>query len=385
MIKHSFSLDTIPNLIEVRKYLHAHPEVSNQETETSAFIKSLLLELHPTEIITGLGVHGVAAVFKAPKPGPTIVFRCELDGLPIEEVNSFEYRSLSKGVSHKCGHDGHMTILLGLCHRVVSNKNRTGTFVALFQPAEETGDGAKLVVNDSRFQQLNPDFIFAIHNYPGLPLGTLEVRSGTMTCGSCGVKIQLKGQSSHAAYPHEARSPQKALCELLEKLQLIPSSFSSELINLVSITHAQLGVPSFGIVPGDATIQLTARSESQQNLDRILEMISKIVEDVAMKDSLEFVIDYSDYFPVGTNDKQSVELFLDAASSADLSASLRSDAVRWSEDFAYFTQNYKGALAVIGSGENCFPLHSAHYDFPDDLIPIAIDLLYNLFLKAEAS
>jgi amidohydrolase len=156
-------------LILLRKELHKNPEVSGKELQTSKRIISFLEKQAPDEIITEIGGAGIAAIYKSKEAGKTVLFRCELDALPIEEINSFEHRSLINGVSHKCGHDGHMAILCGLASELSQNRPETGTIILLFQPAEEDGSGAQKVFSDTKFASLKPDYVFALHNLPGFP------------------------------------------------------------------------------------------------------------------------------------------------------------------------------------------------------------------------
>ena len=154
----------------LRKELHQYPEVSGKEVNTAKRIKAFIEKHHPTEIIENIGGNGLAVVYEFGKQGKTIVIRCELDALPIEEKNDFEHRSTIKGVSHKCGHDGHMAIVAGLIFWLKEQLFTKGKVVLLFQPAEETGQGAYKVLQDKRFQELKADYVFALHNIPKEPL-----------------------------------------------------------------------------------------------------------------------------------------------------------------------------------------------------------------------
>ncbi|MBK7291613.1 MAG: M20/M25/M40 family metallo-hydrolase [Chitinophagaceae bacterium] len=159
-------------LIQLRHWLHAYPELSGVETKTAEHVAAFIGKLHPDKIVTNIGGNGVLVLFDSNKPGKTILFRSELDALPIQEINKFAYRSVTDGISHKCGHDGHTTILCGLAEKLSAEKPLTGKVYLLFQPAEETGEGAKLVVEDSQFD-IKPDYIFAFHNLPGYTKGTI--------------------------------------------------------------------------------------------------------------------------------------------------------------------------------------------------------------------
>lgn len=366
------------SLKEFRHFLHAHPSISNDEQATAQIIVEKLRTYAPDILIENLGGCGVAAVFDSQRPGPVVALRCELDALPIIEENTFDYRSKQDGVSHKCGHDGHMAILCGVAELLSKQKLSAGKVVLLFQPAEETGEGARRIMHDKRFLELRPDWIFAVHNYPQIPFGQIMVRSGTTTCGSFGLSIKLSGASSHAAYPDEAVSPQGALCELLSRLPLLASEVPSSAVNLVSITHASLGVPSFGIVPGDAVIQAVFRSDVQETLDTFRRAASGLIEEVTNRFELHAHVTEHDYFPVGSSMAEACELFLNAAKAEGLSTVRMPTPFRWSEDFSYYTKSFPGALAALGAGETCPPLHSPSYDFPDELLAVGVKLFDRL-------
>lgn len=192
--------DFMPELIQLRRELHAHPELSDDEQQTAAILKEFFIQFRPDEVITPLGSNGIAFVFGSGRPGPTVVFRCELDAIPVEEKNDFAYRSRISGLSHKCGHDGHMAIMAGFGHLISLNRPRKGQVILLFQPAEETGQGAAAVVDDQKFKNLNADYAFALHNLPGYPLGTILLKSGTINCASRGMIVKLIGTTSHSVY-----------------------------------------------------------------------------------------------------------------------------------------------------------------------------------------
>ena len=158
-------------LAAFRRALHARPEISGEEIETAATIAAALKELSPSKIITGLGGHGVAAVFDSSVSGPTVLFRAELDALPIHEISDATWRSEIDGKGHLCGHDGHMTMLLALGRLLSRQPVAKGRVVLMFQPAEEDGSGARAVVADPQFAEIAPDWAFAIHNEPGKPFG----------------------------------------------------------------------------------------------------------------------------------------------------------------------------------------------------------------------
>ena len=195
MNKNYFDLDL---LIQLRHHLHARPELSGQECDTAGRVGEFIRAHTKAEIINGLGGAGMAAVFEGSSPGPTVMFRADLDALPILERSGVEYRSGVEGVAHLCGHDGHMAILCGLAQHLSARPPQKGRAVLLFQPAEETGSGAAQVIADPRFDRIRPDYAFALHNLPGYPAGSVVWRKGVCASASRGLVIRLQGSSAQA-------------------------------------------------------------------------------------------------------------------------------------------------------------------------------------------
>jgi len=212
---------TNSDLIELtafRRALHRRPELSGEEVQTARAITAALEPLAPARIVTQLGGHGVAAIFDSAMPGPTVLFRAELDGLPIEEDNpAISWASEVSGKSHVCGHDGHMAMLLGLGRLIARKPVARGRVVLMFQPAEEDGSGARAVVADPAYDALAPDWAFAIHIEPGYPFGVVASRAGLINCASLGLKITLTGKTAHAADPQDGVSPALAVAGLKDR------------------------------------------------------------------------------------------------------------------------------------------------------------------------
>src|SRR5690606_36905544 len=173
--------EQLDKLTAFRKKMHANPELSEQESETAKCIISFLDDCNPQQIITKVGGHGILAIFDSGTNGDSLLFRADMDALPIEEINDFEHRSKTKGVSHKCGHDGHTAILLGLATLLSKYPPKKGKAFLLFQPAEEIGKGAADVLNDEKFKEIKPDWVFGLHNLPGFPLHQVVVKNDSFT------------------------------------------------------------------------------------------------------------------------------------------------------------------------------------------------------------
>ncbi|MGK7371752.1 MAG: M20/M25/M40 family metallo-hydrolase, partial [Candidatus Halalkalibacterium sp. M3_1C_030] len=174
----------IEALTELRHHLHSIAELSGKEEQTAGKITEFLNATNPDKLIRRLGGHGILATYKGEKEGPTILIRCELDALPIPEENDFDYLSKNENTGHKCGHDGHMAMVCGLAQLLGNNKPKSGEVMLLFQPAEETGQGAQRVLSDEKFSNINPDWVFALHNLPGYEKHQIVVREQTFAAAS---------------------------------------------------------------------------------------------------------------------------------------------------------------------------------------------------------
>ncbi len=233
-----------------RRELHRRPELSGQEAETARTVTQALRTSEPDAIVTNLGGHGVAAVYQGMADGPTVMIRSELDALPIEELSSLPHRSEIAGKGHLCGHDGHTAILMALAKGLSNRRPARGRAILLFQPAEENGAGAAAVLADPKFEALKPDFVFSLHNFPGLPLGHVALAEGPVNCASRGMKIVLSGKTSHASCPEDGIAPTFAMARLLEELTGLGAGGRLDAdFTLVTVTHARLGEPAFGISP----------------------------------------------------------------------------------------------------------------------------------------
>ena len=365
---------SVSDLQALRHSLHQAPELSGQEENTAATIAALLSTYGPDELLTGIAGHGVMAVFHGAQPGPVVMLRCELDALPIREINRVEYRSQHPGVAHTCGHDGHMTILVEVARRLQQKPLSAGTIQLLFQPAEETGLGAAGVCRDDQFQQHRPEHSFSLHNMPGYPLGSVIVRSGTMCCASRGIIIRLRGKTAHAGQPETGVAPTEAVISLLQLLPMLAQPFADNELAMITVVGAKLGDKTFGNTPGQAEIYLTLRSEHDATLATLEEQVRLRTAAVCQQQSLQYEFTYEDYFPATVNHPTGVEQIRAAAKQCQAELIPMPTPMRWSEDFGYFTQLTQGAMFGLGAGVEHADLHNPDYDFPDRLINIGADL-----------
>jgi amidohydrolase len=368
----------VTDLTALRKHLHQQPELSNAEHDTARHITNLLQALQPDHLITGLGGTGVAATFTGQQPGAHVLFRCELDALPIEETNDFAHRSCRPGAAHKCGHDGHITILCGLAEWLAADRAFAGQRSVLFQPAEETGEGALAVVQDPRFQAMNIDYCYALHNLPGVPLGDILIKAGPFNCASCGLAITIPGVSAHAAYPEQGRAPTFAMMALISELDALNDELTGDELRMLTLTHSQLGEPSFGSTPAYAKVGLTLRTETTEAMQALKNQVLARTNAVIREHGFQCQQQWHDDFQASVNDPDCAARVARSAEALGYTVQWLDEPMRWSEDFGAISATARGAMFVIGAGTEVPQIHHPAYDFPDALIQPAIRLFAQL-------
>ncbi|OBY27404.1 amidohydrolase [Leisingera sp. JC1] len=362
--------ERLAQLTQLRHALHQIPEVSGAEEKTAVMVADYLRQHQPDQLLTRLGGHGVAAVYVGSADGPTVLIRCELDGLPIEELSDQPYRSTHAGRGHLCGHDGHMTMVAALAADLSAQRPARGRVVLLFQPAEETGKGAAAVIADPVFAQIAPDYAFSLHNLPGLPVGQVALCSGAANCASRGMRIKLTGKTSHAAAPQDGVSPAGAISQLLPGLvSLGQGGDLGPEFALVTLTHARLGEATFGIAPGEGEVWATLRTVTDARMDQLIAEATALAEQVCAAEGLTGSVEFDDVFDACTNHPDAVEVLQAACAAAGHPAQMRDYPQRWSEDFGQFGKQAKAAMFWLGSGEAQPQLHNPDFDFPDAAIP----------------
>lgn len=368
-------------LIELRRQLHRKPELSGEEVETAKTIATELRKLSPTQILTDLGGHGVAAIFDSGHEGPTVMFRAELDALPIHEKSSIPWASEVPGKGHLCGHDGHMMFLLALGRMITRNPIIRGRVVLMFQPAEEDGSGARAVVADPAYAQLQPDYAFAIHIEPGRPWGYVSTRAGLVNCASQGLSIRLSGKTAHAADPEDGISPAMAIAELIFALNSLSHAEKlDDTFRLVTITHIGVGEPSFGIAPGDGTLFATLRTTKDDAMHSLAKEARQLATNAAHTAGLEVEFDVVDDFAASINDPEATQIACAAMQALSVEYGDAGLPMRASEDFGVFGHNAKAAMLCMGPGEGYAALHNPDYDFPDDLLPLGAAIFERITL-----
>ena len=366
------------NLTRMRKVLHAHPEVSEEEFETQARIQEFLTN-ESNAVIRKIGKTGVLATFESEHSGPTVMIRGDIDALPITEVNTFEHRSTSQGVSHKCGHDGHTTILLGLAQLLSQQEITKGKVLLLFQPAEESGMGAEAVLSDAEFQNEKIDFVFALHNLPGYKTHVVVAKDGEFTGNVKSIILKMTGKTAHAAEPEQGINPSLAIAELFTYADELTHNVPAEPnFFLMTPIYATMGDLAYGISAGYGEVHFTIRSWSTDLMSKRSQEIVARMEETCKKHKLAPNISWTQVFHANINHPSAVEYVRNAAIRNNLELVERTYPFRWGEDFGLFTQKYKGAMFGIGAGVDCPALHNPDYDYPDEITDTSIRMFHQI-------
>ncbi len=370
----------IDTLTQLRHALHARPDLSGAEAGTAHSLHATLRDTAPDQIIEGLGGDGLALVYDSGQPGPSVLFRAELDALPVQELGKPPHASTHAGIAHLCGHDGHMAILAGLARHIAGHRPARGRVIVLFQPAEETGAGARAVLSDPRFAGIAPDWAFALHNMPGLALGQIAVAPGPASCASVGLHIRWQGREAHAASPETGLSPAPALARLMQTLapHAAPCPVGPA-FQQATLCHVSMGARAFGIAPAQAEAMLTLRTVTDAQLAEFEAAITS--EIVAAGGELGVEITRHDHFNATINDPDAARIVARAAQALGVAKGRFTHPMRPSEDFGAFSGTTRTALFFLGAGEDHPALHDPHYDFPDAIIAPGVALFAQILAE----
>ena len=378
---------------QIRRDLHAHPELCYEEQRTSDVVADKLTQWG-IPVIRGLGVTGVVGIIKNGTSERSIGLRADMDALPMQEINTFEHASRHPGKMHACGHDGHTAMLLGAAKHLAEHRNFDGTVYLVFQPAEEGGAGAKRMIEDGLFEQCPMDAIYGMHNWPGIPAGHMSVVEGPMMASSNEFYLTIKGKGAHAAQPHKGIDPVMVAVQIAQSWQTIISRQKSPLDTAVlSITQIHAGSAT-NVIPDDAKMVGTVRTFTWPVLDLIEQRMEEIARHTAAAFGAEAEFRFRRNYPPLVNHPAETRFAVEVMKEV-LGAERVDDQVEptmGAEDFAYFLQAKPGCYMFIGNGEGdhrdgghglgpCV-LHNGSYDFNDNLLPIGASFWVRMVEKS---
>lgn len=343
------------DIIELRKILHKHPDVSGCEMFAHDLIVDELRRLSPTALHDHVGGYGVVAYWQSPDPdAKCIAFRADIDALPT---------------GHRCGHDGHTAILLQFARRLSCSDLRYSVLL-IFQPEEETGKGAKKIVKSGLMQKYNVAAVFGLHNLPGFPEGRVVLNRHTFAAASCGVHYMLHGRSTHASTPELGVNPGLAVAEIINYFNTLnvasPANFKQS-----TLVCCRVGEEAFGTSAGDGEVMFTLRAFTNATMVELMEQADRFVIKCAASHGLELSKRMREPFGATENVPELVDQLCEIFKGS-YDVELMSKPFRWSEDFAEYLKEFPGAFFGVGSGKNHVELHHPDYDFPDGIIDTAV-------------
>lgn len=367
------------DLRAVRRDIHRHPELAFQETRTAAVVAGLLREWG-IEVHEGIGRTGVVGVIAAGKSGRAIGLRADMDALPILETSGTTYASAHEGVAHSCGHDGHTAMLLCAARYLAETRQFNGRVHLLFQPAEEGKGGGRAMVEDGLFSRFPCVEVYALHNWPSLPAGTIATRPGPIMAAADRFEITVRGVGGHAAQPHLASDAILCAAQIITGAHTLVSRRIDPAANAVlSITRME-GGSTHNVLPPEVRLTGTVRTFDPLVQDALEAALRDWVEQAAKAGRCTASMDYVRYYPATINDASCAQHALEAARALFGDALLLDSPATTSEDFAFMLQRVPGAYIWLGSrvGDKSPPLHDPAFDFNDDVLPVGAALLATL-------
>ena len=353
----------LEKIINLRHELHAHPELSGNEANTKRRLMDFL-EANTRLAVVDCGKWFYASRYIEGTKG--IAFRADMDALPINEELELSYASQNPRVSHKCGHDGHCAALCGLALELENLPVKRSVYL-IFQHAEETGQGARECANFLRERSISE--IYAFHNWSGWPEKSIVVRDGLCQCSSAGLTVKFIGKTSHASEPEKGLNPAHVIARLINEI----SNMTSKKI-LCTIVNIKLGDKNFGISPGEGEISMTLRAEREEDMRVFRNAVVNLARKLADENSISVDCSSCDYFPETLSDPECVAKIRKAAKLLGLNVIEMPNPIRASEDFGYYTKQIHGAIFYIGNGEDYPAIHTANYDFNDNILDTAVKI-----------
>ena len=370
-----------PELTAIRRDIHAHPEIGFTEDRTSDLVARELAALG-IDVHREVGGTGLVGVLRRGNGPGAIGLRADMDALPIEEANDVAYRSQTKGVMHACGHDGHTTMLLGAARYLATEGKFNGTVNFIFQPAEEGLGGARAMLADGLFTRFPCDFVFGMHNRPGLAVGKFAIRPGAMMAGGGFFDIVVRGCGSHGARPEESIDPVLTACHIVAALQSVVARNVAPMDTAVLSVTSVVGGDAYNVIPQTALIRGTARAFKTEVMTLVEASMKRVAAGVAAGFGATAEVDFRHLFAPTVNDPAQTGAFVDAASALVGADNVDADgpALMGSEDFSFMLEQVPGAYINIGNGDTvgANPVHNPNYNFNDDALPLGAALFATL-------
>ena len=367
-----------------RRHLHAHPELSYDCFETAAYITERLAEIGVDEVHQGIGRTGIVAILNGQGAGPTIGLRADMDALPIIEATGAAYASTIPGKMHACGHDGHVTMLLGAAKYLAETRRFSGRVALIFQPAEEDGAGGQAMVADGMMDRFGITQVYGIHNAPNVPFGHFLTRPGPLMASVDTAYVTITGKGGHGATPHECVDPVVAVVGMVAAIQtIIPRNVYALDEAVISVTQIHTGTAS-NIIPEDAMFCATIRAFKPEVRALLKRRFHEIVEGHATAYGVRARVDYDWGYPPTVNHPDETAFATEVATeiAGPDAADGHANREMGSEDFSYMLEARPGAYLFLGTGPGA-GLHRAAFDFNDEAAPIGASFFARLVERAQ--
>lgn len=387
MTKPAESAQVLPEIVaaldlltQLRKDIHAHPELAYQEWRTADLVADTLSNWGIT-VERGLGTTGLVGIIKAGSSSRAIGLRADMDALPMQEHNQFPHASRYPGVMHACGHDGHTAMLLAAGYYLAQQQNFDGTVYLIFQPAEEGGGGADAMIKDGLFQRFAMQSVYGMHNWPGLKVGQFALSAGPVMASLSTFKIVIHGKGCHAAMPHLGLDPVPVAAQLILALQTIVSRNLNPIeAGLLSVTMLNAG-EACNIIADQCQLQGTVRAFNSEVLALIKQRLYETSQHICLAHGMHCEIEFVSSYPATVNHAPEVavsrQVLTELVGAENL---LAQQPTMGAEDFAFMLQQLPGNYCFIGNGDGehrnaghglgpC-TLHNGSYDFNDQLLPL---------------
>ncbi|MEI6096773.1 MAG: M20 aminoacylase family protein [Alphaproteobacteria bacterium] len=373
-----------PQMTTWRRHLHAHPELAFDCVQTAAYITQCLQEIGVDEIHTGIARTGIVAILNGATAGPTIGLRADMDALPIVEATGADHASITPGKMHACGHDGHVTMLLGAAKYLAETRRFCGRVALIFQPAEEDGAGGQVMVQEGIMDRFDIAQVYGIHNAPNVPLGHFLTTPGALMASVDTVFVHISGKGGHGATPHDCIDPVVAVVGMVQAIQtIIPRNVHALDEAVISVTQIHTGTAS-NIIPETAMFCATVRAFKPEVRALLKKRIHEIINGHALAYQVQARIDYDWGYPATVNHPDQAAFAIRAAAEIVGPAATNGNSNRemGSEDFSYMLEARPGAYLFMGIGPAA-GLHHPAYDFNDEAAPIGAFFFARLVERAQ--
>lgn len=378
-------------LLETRRYLHQHPELSNREEKTSQYIAEKLRALGFDEVKTQVGKYGVVGLLKGAKPGPVVAVRADMDALPIQETLDIPYKSQNPGVKHACGHDAHMTVQLGVAEILSKNRNLiNGTIKFIFQPAEEgppegEDGGAKMMIAEGALENPKPSAIFGLHVMPNIQVGQIGINSGPAMASSDRFILTVRGKKVHGAYPHDGIDTIVVASECVLALQTIRSRRINTQEPLVITLGSFHGGNRYNIITDEVIMEGTMRTLNEDVRTSAIAMMNQTLKGITSAYGASYELTWGRNNPVTYNDPKLVEATLPTMKRILGEANITTPRPQMgAEDFSMYQKVVPGFFYFLGVGNTnkgiTAMIHTPEFEIDEEALVIGVKVMSNVLL-----